>query len=372
MNRRLGTHWLARATGCDRDALADAESLAETLRALPEALGLTRVGEPVVHARPADGVAGVVLLSESHASLHASPADGTLFADVFSCAPFDPAVAERVLRETFRPEQLETQLVDRGSVAPEAGLQTLDGQTVVVDDTHPDRRALDLAVSEVVFDGVSEHQHVLVVDTPALGRVLYLDGELQSAEVDEARYHRALVQPAMAAFPGARRVLIAGGGEGAAAREVLRHGSVALARMVDFDRVVSDVCTAHWPTLGAWDDPRLEVAHADFFDEVGRSPGSWDVVLLDFLADPLDRALAELPDLGGLLAEHGVLAACLGELGPATEQRLHALQRVFHEAAPYSTWSESLATHVVFAVSRPPCVPLAFTPDTWAGLSWGL
>jgi spermidine synthase len=369
--RRLGTHWLARAAGCDTQVLGDSTAVARILRELPDALGLTRVGEPVVHARPEGGVAGVVLLSESHASLHASPADGTLFADVFSCAPFDPAVAEQVLRAAFRPSQLETEVVDRGPVAPTAGLQErADGRLIVVDDTHPDRRALDLEVHEVLFDGQSEHQHVLVVDTPALGRVLYLDGVLQSAERDEAAYHRALVQPALAAFPGARRVLIAGGGEGAVAREVLRHESVETTRMVDVDRVVVDVCASHLPALGAWDDPRLQVVHADFLAVVDQERDGWDVVLLDLVDQPLDQALEALPRVVAALARHGVLALCLGPDSSAADARFARVREHCAEATRYTSWSESHAATLAFAVSRPPCVPLAFTPDTWDSLRW--
>ena len=369
--RRLGTHWLARATGCDPQALGDSATLARVLRELPETLGLTRVGEPVVHSRPGGDVAGVVLLSESHASLHASAAEGTLFADVFSCAPFDARVAEQVLRTAFRPTSLETEVVDRGPVAPDSGLQERpDGRLIVIEDTHPDRRAQDLEVSAVLFDGQSEHQHVLVVDTPALGRVLYLDGVLQSAERDEAAYHRALVQPALAAFPGAQRVLIAGGGEGAVAREVLRHAFVQTARMVDVDRVVVDVCATHLPALGAWDDPRLEVVHADFLDIVDAEQGGWDVVLLDLLDAPLDRALEALTPITRTLSEHGVLALCLGAAGPRADERLARVKAACPEAARYTSWSESHAATLAFAVSRPPCVPLAFTPDTWDSLRW--
>jgi spermidine synthase len=370
---RLGTHWLARAAGCPPDRLGSAARLADVLRELPDALGLTRVGEPIVHARPEGGVAGVVLLSESHASLHASPADGTLFADIFSCAPFDAHAAARFLERAFRPETLRWEVLDRGPVAPRAGLQERpDGRLVVVDETWPDRRALDLEVTQVVFDGYSEHQHVLVVDTPALGRVLYLDGVLQSAERDEAVYHRALVQPAMAAHSDARRVLIAGGGEGAAAREVLRHTGVRRARMVDFDRVVVDVCAAHLPALGAWDDPRIEVVHRDFFADLSESPGVWDVILVDLIDEALDRALSPVHrrQLQEGLAPGGVVAVSLGPLRSGVRDRLAAFRDSFPQAAPYSTWLESHSLQWGFAVSKPPTRPLAFGPDTWAGLSW--
>jgi S-adenosylmethionine decarboxylase len=88
--------------------------LADTLRALPAELGLTRIGEPVVSAQEGGGVAGVVLLAESHASLHAVPHAGTLFADVFSCAPFSADAALAVLTRAYAPAAIDARLVERG------------------------------------------------------------------------------------------------------------------------------------------------------------------------------------------------------------------------------------------------------------------
>lgn len=68
-------------------------------------------------------------------------------------------------------------------------------------------------------------------------QVLLLDGKAQSAEADEWVYHELLVHPAMLLHPAPRRVFIAGGGEGATAREVLRHRCVERVVMVDIDQV---------------------------------------------------------------------------------------------------------------------------------------
>ena len=73
-------------------------------------------------------------------------------------------------------------------------------------------------------------------DTYNYGRVLMLDGAIQSSADNEALYHELLVQPAMLRSPEPRDVLIIGGGEGASLREVLAHGAVRSATMVDIDR----------------------------------------------------------------------------------------------------------------------------------------
>src|SRR5690242_18174165 len=85
-------------------------------------------------------------------------------------------------------------------------------------------------------------QNAILADTYSFGRCLILNNEIQSAEKDEFIYHECLVQPAMVLHPGARNVLILGGGEGATAREVLRHRRVRHVTMVDIDGEVVEFC----------------------------------------------------------------------------------------------------------------------------------
>ena len=119
-------------------------------------------------------------------------------------------------------------------------------------------------------------------------QVLLLDGKAQSAEADEHVYHEMLVHPALVAHGDPRRVFIAGGGEGATAREVLRHASVERLLMVDIDRVVCDFCEEHLPAnKAAFADPRLELVCDDAAAQLRAAPdGAFDVIIGD-LADPV-------------------------------------------------------------------------------------
>lgn len=76
-------------------------------------------------------------------------------------------------------------------------------------------------------------------------QVLLLDGKAQSAEADEFVYHELLVHMALLMHPNPRTVFIAGGGEGATAREALRHRSVERVVMVDIDKVGGPCCRTH-------------------------------------------------------------------------------------------------------------------------------
>jgi len=86
-----------------------------------------------------------------------------------------------------------------------------------------------------LYSGWSEFQSVEIIETAGFGRALVLDGRIQSTEADEFIYHESLVQAAMMTHPAPAQVLIAGGGEGATARDVLRHSSVEKVVMVDIE-----------------------------------------------------------------------------------------------------------------------------------------
>jgi spermidine synthase len=134
---------------------------------------------------------------------------------------------------------------------------------------------------------------------------LYLNGDLQLSSRDEYRYHEALVHPALAAAPEAARrrglrVLVLGGGDGMAVREVVRHDDVAAVQLVDLDPAMTRLARRD-PRLrrlndGALEDRRVTVTNADAFGWVRDHPegqGDWDVVIVDF-PDPDDQGLARL------------------------------------------------------------------------------
>jgi spermidine synthase len=126
---------------------------------------------------------------------------------------------------------------------------------------------------------------------------LHLNGNLQLSSRDEHRYHEALVHPALASVPGARQVLIGGGGDGMAAREVLRWPLVERVVVVDLDEAMTSLARRD-PRLraqnrGAFDDPRVEVVNADAMVDLDRRSEQFDVILLDF-PDPTQLSLGKL------------------------------------------------------------------------------
>jgi len=146
---------------------------------------------------------------------------------------------------------------------------------------------------------------------------LYLNGNLQFSSRDEYRYHEALVHPALGRVANPRHVLILGGGDGLAAREVFRHPGVKRITLVDLDPAMtrlfaeSGMLTAL--NRGALTDPRLRVINADGFRWVREATGRYDAIIVDF-PDPVDFSVGKLytdsfyRELKRLIAPGGIAA----------------------------------------------------------------
>jgi thermospermine synthase len=157
----------------------------------------------------------------------------------------------------------------------------------IEEDLGPDFR-WSYRASSILFSGKSKYQEIDLVDTPTFGKVLLLDGKMQSTESDEKVYHELLVHPTLLHHPCPKTVFIMGGGEGATAREVLRHKTVETLVMADIDQVVVDACSKHLSrNKHAFADPRLNLIIADARAQLESWPHKFDVIIGD-LADPLD------------------------------------------------------------------------------------
>lgn len=144
-----------------------------------------------------------------------------------------------------------------------------------------------LTVERVVHRSRTRFQEVLVFENAVFGKVLVLDGVIQLTERDNHIYHEMLAHVPLVAHGAARDVLIVGGGDGGALKEVLKHPvrSVVLAEL---DGEVIELARRHLPGVsdGAFEDPRVEVVIGDAARFVAETAGEFDVVLVDS-TDPL-------------------------------------------------------------------------------------
>ncbi len=112
MMTTLGQHWILDAFECDLETLQDTRIFLDTLNELPIALKMTPVCEPQVYSEK-NITAGLLLIAESHISLHAHHDSRQLHVDIFSCAAFDSDLAREVLTRRFRFSRFTERTIDR-------------------------------------------------------------------------------------------------------------------------------------------------------------------------------------------------------------------------------------------------------------------
>lgn len=152
---------------------------------------------------------------------------------------------------------------------------------------HPDY-AQGLRMEKVLYDSKTDHQRLQVFQNPTFGRILTLDGVVQTTEGDNFIYHEMLTHVPILAHGAAKRVLIIGGGDGGMAREVLRHKSVEHVTMIEIDAGVVAFSKEYLPMLsqGAFDDPRLNLVINDGALYMKETQDTFDVIIVDS-TDPI-------------------------------------------------------------------------------------
>ena len=154
----------------------------------------------------------------------------------------------------------------------------------------------DLYTDEVVHAKSSAHQRI-VITRGKRGFSLFLNGNLQFAAVDEYRYHEALVHPAMLRAKSHAQVLVLGGGDGLAVREVFRYPGVEHVTLVDLDPAMTELAVK-LPELAelngrALSDRRVRVVNTDAMQFLAEGESRFDVVIIDF-PDPNNFSLGKL------------------------------------------------------------------------------
>jgi spermidine synthase len=145
-----------------------------------------------------------------------------------------------------------------------------------------------IRMEKVLHRERSAFQELLVFESADFGRVLALDGVLQTTERDEYIYHEMICHVPLLAHGAARHVLIIGGGDGGTLEEVLKHRGVERATLVELDPAVIEVSRRWLPEIsrGAFDDPRSEIVIGDGVRYVRESDRRFDVVIVDS-TDPM-------------------------------------------------------------------------------------
>ena len=155
-----------------------------------------------------------------------------------------------------------------------------------------------LKVEKRLLSTTSGYQQIDIFDSvKPWGRVLALDNTFQLTTGDQHFYHEMLVHPVMSKHPSPKNVLIIGGGDGGAAKEVLRYKEAERVVLIEIDSDVVRYCKQYLPTVGAWSDRRLEFECYDgalFVKELAScEPGDFkfDIIIIDS-SDPVGPSAA--------------------------------------------------------------------------------
>ena len=130
----------------------------------------------------------------------------------------------------------------------------------------------------------SPYQRIEVWDTPQLGRLFTLDGRPMTSSGDEFIYHECMAHPNALAHPSPLAALVLGGGDGGAARQLLKHPGIERIVVAELDAEVVRLTREHLPDVhdGAFDDPRVELVIGDAAQYVGAAaPAQFDLVIFD-------------------------------------------------------------------------------------------
>lgn len=153
-----------------------------------------------------------------------------------------------------------------------------------------------LFADDIIYAKTTPYQRIVITRGRA-GFQLFLNGNLQFSSADEYRYHEALVYPAMVLADEPRRVLVLGGGDGLALREILRQPKIEHVTLVDLDPDMT-MLSKRFPPLAelnkhSFEDPRVEVINRDAMIWLEEPGNLFDAAIVDF-PDPNTFALGKL------------------------------------------------------------------------------
>ncbi len=154
----------------------------------------------------------------------------------------------------------------------------------------------NIYADEIILARDTRYQHIVLTRFKDDIR-LFLNSHLQFSSRDEYRYHEALIHPGLSAIAAPRRVLVMGGGDGLAVREVLKYPQVESVTLVDLDPEMTRLFSTH-PMLTALNQksffsPKVHIINADAFPWVDSSTDSFDFIVIDF-PDPTNYSLGKL------------------------------------------------------------------------------
>ena len=173
---------------------------------------------------------------------------------------------------------------------------------------------ISFRIKEKLHEEKTDFQHLSVVDTYTYGRMLFLDHCVMTSIKEEFVYHEMITLVALNTHPNPEHVLVIGGGDGGAIREIVKHPKVKTATLVEIDGRVVENSQKYLPEIGAaFDHPKVNVLIADGIKHIQEHKNEYDVIIIDS-TDPIGPAEGLFSadfyqDVYEALSEDGIMVA---------------------------------------------------------------
>lgn len=183
-----------------------------------------------------------------------------------------------------------------------------------VEEQQTDNMVLSCRISTILHREKTPFQNLAVVDTLEYGRMLVLDNIIQTTVGDEFVYHEMITHVALNTHPSPKRVLVIGGGDGGAVREIVKHKSIEKVVHCEIDGAVIEAAKKYLPEIScALDNPKVEIILDDGIKHVRENKQSYDVIIVDS-PDPIGPAEGLFSagfygDLAAALKDDGIFVA---------------------------------------------------------------
>ncbi len=336
----LGRHLIAELYGCNVQKIKEVVLVKQAMEQAALKANATIVNLTFHHFAPF-GVSGVVVIQESHLAIHTWPEYQYASVDIYTCGDsVDPWVALSALEKLLESEKISCVELSRGQLSqlPEPlRIPQTETDTAAIP-LHPSftkdlwftERAQHLALSvrhsgDLLYSEQSRFQKIEVYQTPIFGKMLVLEGSIAFTQKDENTYHEMLVHVPMLSHPNPENILVIGGGDGGAIRELLKHKEVKKVTLVELDEKVTAVCKEFFPSLrAAFEDPRLEIIYQEGKYFVENNNEQYDIILID-AHDPVQSGEQPInpefyKSLKKKISQEGILVTPIGS--PAVNQAI--------------------------------------------------
>ena len=303
----LGRHIIVEFYNCSPEKINNVSHIEQSMLKAAELAGATIINSTFHHFSPF-GVSGVIVIEESHLAIHTWPEYQFASIDLFTCGDLvDPWISFDHLKDEFeaqhsssielqrgQPHLLNKITLNKPDVRDQASKtnQPIRHQRSIWFTERDDNIALSLRhTGDILYHKQSDYQKVEIIDSLAYGKTLILDGMIMTTEKDEYVYHEMIAHVPTLVHPQVEKALIIGGGDGGAARELLKHESIQRIDLVEIDGCVIEASKQFLPDIASsFSDPRVNTIVDDGIAFINHcDPETYDLIIVDS-TDPVGPA----------------------------------------------------------------------------------